>query len=282
MSWEWLEEARQKVVEIWDKFKEWLSGAVKEAYDARFAIGRGIADGLTALGQAFIGALSWFWSGLNTLGSWLWQGFKWVGEQFYNAFYTFGEWLSSIASWVVNQLASWFTDTYNNVRDAFAEWASTAQDWYLGVINTFIDKMERIVLADMTLIGMWKGIQRFAETGRFRYLIAAFTSPFVAALASGVVGKVMKGSAEVKPIPKGTPIWPIWTGVSVSYQPTEPGPSEYKQEKVPGPEVSESMTYIISMRTSAAYQEGMSYNIEIRPPKSISEQLSYDVSISTA
>jgi len=237
-------------------------------------------DGFTQIARGLVGAFSWLWEGLRSFGEWLWQGLNWLGQQLYNALYSFGEWLINGLTWAVNQIADFFVNAYNTIRDAFESWASSAQDWYIGVVNMLVDKIERITLADMTLIGMWKGLEKFAETGRLRHLFGAFASPFVAALASGVIGKVIKGSAEVKPIPKGTSIWPLFTGAGITYTPTEPSRAEFTMTEVPGPRTSQSINYTIRIKAPVATVENVEAIAEVRPPISSEETIDYSISIS--
>ncbi|RLI87204.1 MAG: hypothetical protein DRP01_02540 [Archaeoglobales archaeon] len=282
--WEWAEGIWNAMVNAWNGFASWLGDAISGAWDALYAVGKAIMDGLTQIGMAIMGAITWLWDAICSFGEWLWSGLNWLGQQIYNAFYSFGEWIVNSVSWVVNQIASFFTNAYNAVRDAFVSWVESAQDWYVGVVNTFIDKMERIVLADITLIGMWKGLEKFAETGKFRYLIGAFASPFVAALASGIIGKVMKGSAEVRPIPRGTPIWPLFSGAPIEYTPTEPDRAERRigteEKPIPGAILDTALSYAVLFPppVSAPYSE-VGYEIIIREPEVSEESVGYETVI---
>jgi len=277
----WWSEAWDAINNAWNGFCGWLSDAIKNAWDALYAIGRGIMDGFTNIARGLVGAFSWLWEGLRSLGEWLWQGLSWLGTQLYNALYSFGEWLINGLTWAVNQIADFFVNAYNTIRDAFVDWASSTQDWYIGVVNTLVDRIERITLADMTLVGMWKGIEKFAETGRLRHLFGAFASPFVAALASGVIGKVIKGSAEVKPIPRGTPIWPLFTGAGIAYTPTEPERAEFTMIEVPGARTEQRISYTIRIRAPITAGEDISYTAEVRPPVGAEETIDYSISITS-
>ena len=281
---EWLEGISNAITETWDKFGAWLGDAISGGWDGLYAIGRGIMDGFTQIGRGILGAFMWLWDAIHGFGRWMWQGLNWLGEQIYNAFYTFGEWLINGLTWAVNQVADFFTNAYNTIRDAFSDWIATAQDWYVGVINTLVDKTERIVLADITLTGMWKGLEKFAETGRFRHLVGVFLTPFAAALASGVIGKTLKGSAEVKPIPKGTPIWPLFTGAGITYTPTTPDIAERQigteEKPTTGALLDTTLSYAILFPAPVgAPRAEVGYEIVIRGPEVSEESMSYEIAV---
>jgi len=298
MVWEWIQGAGQAIADAWNGFCSWLSDAIGSAWDALYSVGQAIANGAYMLAQGIMGAFAWIWEGLRSFGEWLWQGLCWIGEQVYNALYTFGEWIINGISWLVNTLADFFVYAYNTIRDAFESFAEQANAWVVNVVNAFVDKLERIIFADITLVMAWTCMTRFAKTGKLRYLVGGFLSPLFAGVIVRVLSPCMRGSAHVRKIPEGTPILPLFTGAGITYTPTEPEIPERQigtEEKpvvgaildtrvaynimFPAPTRAprHEVGYEITIREPEVSEESMSHEIVIREPAYKSEQVSYEI-----
>ena len=265
MGWLW-----KTLDSITGTISDWFSGLWTQAQSVTNT-GQGIFMGLVAFGSQIWDALvkfaeifgEWFKKAFKyireglenlgeTLGAWIGDAFKTVGAAISwiaNQLYNFGNWLYNSlkfgVNWIMNALtAAWegIVNFFSGVSNALGSWwgtvTSTVNQWWTDLIKGFRNKVRDTIIADFTIMGAFKGMERFwaaNKTSDFGYaVISLVASPVVGYFAGRVIDAVI-------PIPS-TDVYPLipsiagfeYTPPSITITtPTEPTKPETPPESPP-------------------------------------------------
>ena len=208
--------------QIWDalvKFAEIFGEWVKKAF-------KHIREGLENLGE--------------TLGAWIGDAFKIVGSAISwiaNQIYNFGNWLYNSLkfgiNWIINALtAAWqgIVDFFGGVATALKNWwgtvTTTVNTWWTDLIKGFRNKVRDTIIADFTIMGAFKGMERFWSAKNIGDMGFSVMSLVISPIAGYFAGRVIDA---VIPIPS-TDVFPLIPTIEgFEYTPptiTIPTPSE--------------------------------------------------------
>jgi len=204
-----------------------------------------IIKGLSALGTWIGTAFKWMRDGLRdlgtNLGAWIGKAFEvvgaaisWVAQQIYN----FGHWLYNSLKFVWNWLINAMLGIWEGIKDFFAgvatalkNWwgtvTTTVNTWWTNAIKGFRNKMRDIILANITIMGVWKSMEKIwnaKSTKDYAFgMIGIIASPIAGHFAGRIIDSVI-------PVPTTTvfPLIPTiegfeYTPPSITIEtPTEP------------------------------------------------------------
>jgi len=203
--------------------------------------GQGLFSGLASAG-------SFIWKAITDFGNWLYggiiyftdrfkEGMEWVAKHIGGAFTSAFYYLASGVSWLGNQIYSFGTWIYNSliwlglqvknaiegvinwliarlkdIWDTVGSWYSSIVDyvnsWLSNLMVSFRRKLKQTIVADLTIYGIWKSMERMTQAESGKEIPLAFgkalAMPIFGVLVAEVVDKIvpMPSTQYIEFIPK--------------------------------------------------------------------------------
>ena len=260
MGWLW-----NTLTSISESINEWFGDIWTQATNISNT-GQGIFMGLVAFGSQLWDALvkfaeifgEWFRKAFKyirdglenlgeTLGAWIGDAFKTVGAAISwiaNQIYNFGNWLYNSlkfgVNWIMNALtAAWegIVNFFSGVSNALGSWwgtvTSTVNQWWTDLIKGFRNKIRDTIIADFTIMGAFKGMERFWSAQSVKDVGFSIMGLVVSPIAGYFAGRIIDA---VIPIPS-TEVYPLIPSIAgFEYTPpsiTIPTPSEPTVPSIP-------------------------------------------------
>ena len=260
MGWLW-----NTLQSISESINEWFGDIWTQATNISNT-GQGIYMGLVAFGSQIWDALvkfaeifgEWFKKAFKyireglenlgeTLGAWIGDAFKTVGAAISwiaNQIYNFGNWLYNSlkfgVNWIMNALtAAWegIVNFFSGVSNALGTWwgtvTTTVNTWWTDLIKGFRNKIRDTIIADFTIMGAFKGMERFWSAQSVKDVGFGIMGLVASPIAGYFAGRIIDA---VIPIPT-TEVYPLIPTIGgFEYTPpliTIPTPTEPTKPTLP-------------------------------------------------
>jgi len=172
LSWLW--EALQGVVTAIQDFFAQIWEQVQQISNT----GQGLFSGLATLGSAL-------WDAIYKFGQWIWQSLSNIPNAIYSAFqwiYNGVIWIGGQISLAIQNVLNFIYNVFGNIYNAIRSWLSGFRDsvnaWFSNLIVGFRAKLKKSIMANISIYGMWKSMEKFIENPSMKTLALAVASPF--------------------------------------------------------------------------------------------------------
>lgn len=237
---------------------------IQDAVNAITNTGQGIFAGLSSVGSFIWKAITdfgnWLYQGLLGFAEWIYNGIKWIADRIWEALQNAYNWLASGITWLGNQIYAfgnwiyngiiwlwntvvnivvgafnWIMERLKDIWEVLGAWYGSIVDyvnaWYSNLMVTFRRKLKLMILADVSIYGIWKSMETMTTARSFREIPLAFgkalAMPIFGALVAEMVDAIvpMPSTSSIELVPKIPWGEFKYTPLSISLPAEKPAPT---------------------------------------------------------
>jgi len=185
LSWLW--EALQEVVTAIQDFFNQIWSQVQQISNT----GQGLFSGLATLGSALWDAIykfgQWIWQSLSNIPNAIYSAFQWI----YNGVIWIGGQISLAIQNVLNFIYNVFGNIYNAIRNWLGGFRDSINTWFSNLIVGFRAKLKKSIMANISIYGMWKSMEKLVENPSTKTFMLVAVSPFLFTAMGTVVSETI-------------------------------------------------------------------------------------------